>query len=236
MEGLPDVDFSANPFDFVDDDGRVTMEIDDTVDDLRIMVSKEDLEENIAGLGGPNYVRSGNPIGLPALGHISIGSGFLARRRQWEPLWVEERLLRDLMVHEIVHVLGFGPLWTGLGLRHDLEADPYFSGERATEAFNAAGGGNYRGNKVPLEFVLRGSCGEPSHWRAHVFRGLDRAFGAEIMEPALEREHALSAITIQSLADLGYVVDVSRADPYRLPASVSTAGSPAGKRQARHRP
>ena len=43
------------------------------------------------------------------------------------------------------------------------------------------------------------------------------------MEPGREREHRLSAITIQSLADLGYVVDVSRADPYKLPASVSTA-------------
>ncbi len=55
-----------------------------------------------------------------------------------------------------------------------------------------------------------------------MFRGLDRQFGAEVMEPMLEREHRLSAITIQSLADLGYVVDVSRADPYRLPASIST--------------
>ena len=42
------------------------------------------------------------------------------------------------------------------------------------------------------------------------------------MESTPEREHALSAITIQSLADLGYVVDVSRTDPYRLPASIST--------------
>ena len=31
----------------------------------------------------------------------------------------------------------------------------------------------------------------------------------------------LSAITIQSLADLGYEVDVRRADEYRLPAPVS---------------
>ena len=43
------------------------------------------------------------------------------------------------------------------------------------------------------------------------------------MEIGAEREHRLSAITIQSLADLGYVVDVSQADPYKLPASVSTA-------------
>ena len=41
---------------------------------------------------------------------------------------------------------------------------------------------------------------------------------------------ALSAITVQTLADLGYEVDVSRADPYELPgadrapASAMTAG------------
>ena len=55
-----------------------------------------------------------------------------------------------------------------------------------------------------------------------MFRGIDREFGVEMMEGEILREHALSAITIQLLADLGYVVDVSRADPYRLPASIST--------------
>ena len=30
---------------------------------------------------------------------------------------------------------------------------------------------------------------------------------------------ALSAITVQSLADLGYVVDVSQADPFQLPSA-----------------
>ena len=224
-EGLPDVDFSANPFSLVDDDGRVTMEIDDTVDDLRILVHKDDLS-GLAGFGGPKYVRSGNPTGLPALGQVWVTASFLARRQRWEPLWIEERLLRDLMLHEIAHVLGFGPLWTDLDLRHDLAGDTYFSGERSIEAFNAAGGESYSGNKVPLETRRSSSCGHPAHWRAYVFQGLVRQFGAEIMEPTVERKHALSAITIQSIADLGYVVDVSRADPYRLPASVSTYQTP----------
>ncbi|MDE3000874.1 MAG: hypothetical protein OXU79_17500 [Gemmatimonadota bacterium] len=46
------------------------------------------------------------------------------------------------------------------------------------------------------------------------------------MEPTIEKEHALSAITVQSFADLGYVVDVSKADPYRLPASVGAYQPP----------
>ena len=224
-EGLPDVDFSANPFRYglLDaDDAEVGREIDDTVDDLRIFVHTFDLE-GPSGIGGPSFVRSGNPIGLPALGGVVIAPNSLDRRQRLEPLWIEERLLRDLMLHEIAHVLGFGPLWTVLDLRHDLAGDIYFSGERAIEAFNAAGGESYSGNKVPLELKYEGfTCGLPSHWRSRVFQGWVREFGAEIMEPMMQREHALSAITIQSIADLGYVVDVSRADPYRLPASLDT--------------
>ena len=110
-------------------------------------------------------------------------------------------------------------------LRHELSGDTYFSGERAIQAFNAAGGETYSGNKVPVEIGSL-SCGVPSHWQDDVFRGQDRLFRAEIMEPSIQMRHALSAITIQSLADMGYVVDVRRADPYRLPASISTSVPP----------
>ena len=129
------------------------------------------------------------------------------------------------MVHEIAHVLGFGPLWDEFDLRHELSGDTYFSGEQAIQAFNAAGGETYSGNKVPVEIGSL-SCGVPSHWQDDVFRGQDRLFRAEIMEPNIQMGHALSAITIQSLADLGYVVDVSRADSYSLPASISTSQPP----------
>ena len=226
-EGLPDVDFSANPFVFIDEDGRVAGEIDDGVDDLRIFVHMAELGGTVIGRGGPDFVRSGNPTGLPALGRVWIGKSFLTRIQQSEPLWMEERLLGNLMLHEIAHVLGYGPLWADLDLLHDLAEDTYFSGERAIEAFNAAGGETYSGNKVPVEFGREGGgCGSPAHWREHVFQGFAREFGAEIMEPTVAREERLSAITIQSLADLGYVVDVSHADPYRLPASVSTYQPP----------
>ena len=222
-EGLPDVNFSANPHSF--SLGDKTIVVDDTVDDLRIFVKKEVLRDLVAGTGGPRYLRTGDPTGLPATGMIVINSKFLARLQLWEPLWREERRLRDLMLHEMAHVLGFGPLWEEAGLLRELSEDAYFSGELAIEAFNAAGGESYSGNKVPVTSAS-GGCGVGAHWRANVFRGLDRDFGAEIMEPTIEREHALSAITIQSLADLGYIVDVSRADPYTLPASVDTYQPP----------
>ena len=62
--------------------------------------------------------------------------------------------------------------------------------------------------KVPVE-----NGGDDSHWRGSVIQD-------EIMSgkrgPSDSFE-ALSAITIQALADLGYFVDVTQADAYRLP-------------------
>ena len=217
-EGLPDVDFSTDPQNI-----GLTL-VSDTVDDLRIFVLKDAL--NVAGLGGPYYTRPGNPVGLPAVGGIIISDTFIDRYRNHEPLYQVERILRDLMLHEITHVLGFGTLGAQTGLVRDLFGDTYFSGARAIEAFNAAGGENYRGNKVPVEFGEHSCNIGGSHWRAEVFRGLERRYDAEIMEPTIERTHVISAITIQALADLGYVVDVSQADPYRLSPRVSSVIPP----------
>jgi len=82
--------------------------------------------------------------------------------------------------------------------------DPHFAGPLATAAFDAAGGLAYPGGKVPLEdkIPLVGI-----HWRLRVIPG-------DIMTPG--GGALLTAITIQTLADLGYEVDVSKADPYTL--------------------
>lgn len=226
-QGLPDVDFSTNEFVVLNDDGRVRTSVNDIVDDLRIFIVKADLEEGVLGQAGPVFVRSGNPTGLPALGQIWINPYWIAQFSAHEPLYREERWVHDLMLHETAHALGFGSSWRQLGLVHELTGDTYFSGEHAIEAFNAAGGEGYSRNKVPVESGhLGASCAAGLHWNPYVFRGFDREFGAELMEPSIAKEHALSAITVQSIADLGYVVDVSRADPYRLPASANTYPPP----------
>ena len=119
-------------------------------------------------------------------------------------------------LHEIGHVLGVGTLWDHLGFLqnpswNNPNADTHFNGPLAIAAFNKAGGRNYTGAKVPVEKKGRGAW---SHWRSFVFSG-------ELMDwsqsPRLGFNRPLSAITIQSLADLGYSVDVTQADPYTLP-------------------
>ena len=75
-----------------------------------------------------------------------------------------------------------------------------------------------------MENAEGGAGSQDGHWRESVF-------GNEIMSPFVsDHVEPLSAITIQSLADLGYSVDVSKADPYRLPPPGSAARRTPGRR------
>ena len=107
-------------------------------------------------------------------------------------------------LHEIGHVLGFGTIWNELGFHQDLDGDTHFNGPLAIAAFDEAGGSDYTGAKVPVQ---KGGGG---HWRS---------FPDELMGPV--GGSALSAITVQSLADLGYGVDVTQADAYTLPGAAA---------------
>ena len=120
-------------------------------------------------------------------------------------LFARGRLL-DIAMHEFAHGLGFHhSYWRSLN-KLDEGADPHFKGPRAIAAFNAAGGTTYTGEKVPVTSPVTG------HWRESVF-------GTELMSPrySLNVSNPLSAITIQAMADVGYVVDASVADDFDLP-------------------
>ena len=104
--------------------------------------------------------------------------------------------------HEMGHVLG---LFASSGEFKEEIGSPrefYFTGPLAIEAFDAAGGSAYDGPKIPLnEYGV--------HWRRSVF-------GEEIMSSNAD---VISAITLQALADIGHVVDLTKADEYRLPGT-----------------
>ena len=130
----------------------------------------------------------------------------------------------DLILHALGHMLGFGTSWKRLDMLRNSSstnpgADIHFTGDRAIAAFVAAGGAYYGGLKVPVENdPTYGSVDK--HWRESVF-------GGELMTSAMREgiAHPLSAITIQSLADIGYTVDVEQADVYTLPAASATASA-----------
>ena len=110
-------------------------------------------------------------------------------------------------LHEIGHVLGFGTIWDKLGFLQNLDGDTHFNGPLAIAAFDEAGGSDHTGAKVPVQQM------GGAHWRSSVFPG-------ETMRPG--GGLALSAITVQSLADLGCGVDVTQADAYTLPYAAAT--------------
>ena len=132
-------------------------------------------------------------------------------------------------------MLGIGLTWDDLDLLQSLsmgtdeEVDTHFSGALTIEAFDRAGGDGYEGEKVPVENCAnrhRGAenCGDrrgsdDGHWRESV---LD----TELMTPFLDSDagaNPLSAITIQSLADIGYRVDAGEAEAYQLPDPAAAA-------------
>ena len=108
-------------------------------------------------------------------------------------------------LHEIGHVLGIG-YWE----IEDRGTDPHFPGPLAIAAFDAAGGEGYAGAKVPVEDQgTLGGGGKWSHWRHLVMPD-------DIMSIGFLNA-LVTPITVQALADLGHVVDVTKADPYTLP-------------------
>ena len=170
----------------------------ETVDDLVILVDLVELDGDLgtAARAGVCVKRDEADAFAPVLGYVRIDKADIDVLAQYDDLW-------EVMVHEITHVLGFGVRWVNMDLL-DQESDPHFTGARALAAFNAAGGADYTGAKVPTQ------PGQ-GHWRESVF-------GSELMTSSLSinRREPLSAITLAALIDMGYHVDLSFADDYEL--------------------
>jgi len=107
------------------------------------------------------------------------------------------------------HVLGIGTIWTNKGLLTGASGNnPRFTGANAKKEYGTLKGTGPAA--VPVE-----NTGGPgtanSHWRETVFRNeLMTGFVAGPPNP-------MSRLTVASLKDLGYVVDLTKAEPYALP-------------------
>lgn len=186
----------------------ITANIDvGTIDDIGVIFGVADLdgEGGAAAVARLCYIRSSDET--PLLGITIFDRADIDRIAR-------AGNLREIAIHEIAHVLGFGSgPWLRSGLvRNPSETDPtadtHFSGARAIAAFNAVGGSDYAGPKVPVQ-----NGGDDSHWRESVL-------GHELMTPTatLGVPNPPSAVTLQSFADLGfYSIDASHAEAYRVP-------------------
>jgi Leishmanolysin len=124
--------------------------------------------------------------------------------------------LTDTVTHEMGHVLGIGTHWNNVpniatGLSSDptqCGANPEFIGSNAVREYRALGG---TGN-IPIENQGGpGTC--DGHWKESIF-------GAELMTGVLNDgvPNPLSKITLGSMQDLGYSVDLSKANAYSISA------------------
>jgi hypothetical protein len=185
--------------------------LNETIDDVIIFATLEPIDGagGILGQAGPCFIR--DPGFLPAVGVMFFDTDDL-------DFIQSEGLLQELILHEMGHVLGFGTLWPLQGLLAGSATsggmDPHFTGPQAIAAFDDADMVPYTsGAKVPVE-----NSGGPgtidSHWRESVF-------GNELMTGFVDLgTNPLSAVTVASLRDQGYTVDLSKADPYTLSAGL----------------
>jgi hypothetical protein len=123
----------------------------------------------------------------------------------------------DVITHEMGHVIGIGTVWTQKGkLVGANTSNPRFTGTNAKKEYGVLKGTGPAA--VPVENI-GGAGTKNSHWRESVFR--NELMSGFIAAP----NNPLSRMTVASLKDLGYVVNLKAAEPYALPNLLHLAES-----------
>jgi hypothetical protein len=184
------------------------------VDDVLILAQGTEIDGpgQILGQAGPTHLRpatAGPAASLPARGIMSFDTADLAAMQA-------DGTLRDVITHEMGHVLGIGTIWTMKKLLKDSTTNnPTFSGRTAMVEYGKLRGTSRR-LRVPVENT-GGPGTRNGHWRETVFR--NELMSGFISAPG----NPLSRVTVASLGDLGYQVDLAAAEPYALPDLLALA-------------
>ena len=210
-----------------DDCGAGDPALDTAVDDLFIdaFIEPIDGEGGILGSAGPCYIRTSGDQ-LPIYGVMRFDSADIAA--------LEADGTFDLVIlHEMGHVLGVGSYWDFFGYL-DYATDP--GGQSCNQATVFTTSPTFNGTEANGEFAALGESGQApvedefgpgtqcSHW--------DEAFfNTELMTGFLGpgNDNPLSRLTGASLADLGYEVDLTTADPYSVPGCSPSCLQAAGE-------
>ena len=186
----------------------------EVIDDIRIDASGEFIDGvgNILGRAGPTLIRGADREGkfLPVTGEMMFDRDDLQKLE-------DDGLLLSVILHEMAHVIGFGTApWHRLGLLQGRGSiNPTFIGRNAMQEF-----GHLLGTSSPRAVPVE-NTGNPgtrdSHWREAVFAN-------ELMTGWIDPGvNPMSRLTIASLADLGYEVNLEAADEYILPTALMMA-------------
>jgi hypothetical protein len=199
------------------DAGVPNFAVDEDVTDLLIYVKLEPIDgpNGAIAQAGPCYIHNND---LALMGFMQFDTADL-------DLMLTAGVMDNVVLHEMGHILGIGTLWnfrshqllTGRGT-----ANVYFTGAAARTQF-ALLASPFTGDPVPVENCVGisgcGSGTRDSHWRKSVF-------GTELMQGYVNTSMPMSRVTVASLADLGYDVNIAESDPFSFTASVFAEVSP----------
>jgi hypothetical protein len=190
------------------------------IDDIKIDARGAAIDGvgGILGQAGPTWIRSGSYF--PIAGVMTFDRDDLQKLE-------DDGLLLSVILHEMAHVLGYGTIWSYKGLLQGAGSiNPTFSGANAMKEF-----GTLLGSSTPTAVPVANTGGpgtRDSHWREAVF-------GNELMTGFINQGvNPLSRLTIASMGDLGYQVNLKAADPYTLPRPIMMAMMGIGVETADH--
>jgi len=187
--------------------------LNETIQGLVIYATVEliDGPGGVLGSAGPCSIRNSDQLSW--LGRMRFDSADL------ENLYANGTL-EAVILHEMLHVIGVGTLWVQQGLRSGTAptTTPFFTGALARAAcIEQHAGAGVCGGGVPVEDCVGiTGCGAGtinSHWKELTFR--TELMTGYISAPGIP--NPFSRMTIQSLADMGYVVNINAEDPYTVP-------------------
>ena len=178
------------------------------IDDVLILAEGVAIDGpgEVLGQAGPSHLRprsAGAAAFLPVKGDMSFDTADLRSMEQ-------DGTLNDVITHEMGHVLGIGTVWRRKRLlKGEGGRNPVFVGRAALREYQTLrGGAKVKG--VPVE-ATGGAGTRDSHWRESIFAN-------ELMSGFVESKgNPLSRMTVASLEDMGYRVNLEAAEPYALP-------------------
>ncbi len=199
--------------------------VSETIQGIVIFATVEPIDGpgSVLGSAGPCYTRSSDSLSF--LGRMRFDVADLDNM-------VNNGTLEAVILHEMLHVIGIGTLWRppfkNLQAGSAPATTPFFTGPLARAAcINQHAGTSVCGGGVPIEDCVGiAGCGAGtinSHWKELTFR-------TELMTgyvSAAGIPNPFSRMTIQALADLGYVVNINAEDPYTVPTPALMSSIPA---------
>lgn len=214
---IPDVDYPTlrnNAGVDITGCGASGVVVNEIVDDVLIYASVVPIDGvgKILASATPCVIRSQNR--MASIGVMRFDAEDIAEL-------IETGRLDDIVLHEMLHVVGFGTIWTdsrrpgGVLLTGRETDNPRYTGSLGISACSGAGGTGACGGGVAVEGLPFGPGTADSHWRESIF-------DSELMTGFVEQPGmpmSFSAITIESLADAGYFVNRFAGDQYLVPFS-----------------